>query len=327
MIDYQPLYDVLLEANADGWAEKLPPQIAAAFDTSKHGELARWQAVVAAVPKWPARHIKLDADTVAIGRAADLTTAQHLQLGQLERCLKLLQPWRKGPYDLYDIFIDTEWRSDWKWQRLAAHISPLAHRMVLDVGCGNGYHCWRMLGAGAKTVIGVDPMLRNVMQFQLIKNLHGDAPVYVLPLTLEDLPRDLKIFDTVFSMGVLYHRRSPIDHLLELKACLQAGGELVLETLVIDGELGETLLPADRYAKMRNVWFLPTCATLVSWLTRCGFCNIRVVDVTVTSLEEQRSTAWMPFHSLKDFLDPDNPQLTCEGLPAPKRAMVIANNP
>ena len=56
-------------------------------------------------------------------------------------------------------------------------------------------------------------------------------------------------------MGVLYHRRSPIDHLLELKGCLQTGGELVLETLVIDGGLGEVLVPENRYAKMRNVWF------------------------------------------------------------------------
>ena len=127
-------------------------------------------------------------------------------------------------------------------------------------------------------------------------------------------------------MGVLYHRRSPIDHLLELRDCLQPGGELVLETLVIDGKLGEVLLPEGRYAKMRNVWFLPSCETLMSWLKRCGFINIRLIDVTPTSIEEQRSTEWMQFHSLKDFLYADNHQLTYEGQPAPKRAIIIANN-
>jgi len=126
-------------------------------------------------------------------------------------------------------------------------------------------------------------------------------------------------------MGVLYHRRSPIDHLMELRDCLKPGGELVLETLVIDGGLGEVLLPEGRYAKMRNGWFLPSCETLVSWLKRCGFHNIRLVDVTSTSIEEQRSTEWMQFHSLKDFLSKENPQLTTEGLPAPKRAIFIAN--
>ena len=129
--------------------------------------------------------------------------------------------------------------------------------MVLDVGCGNGYHCWRMLGAGAKMVVGIDPMMLNVMQFQLIRKLYGEAPVYVLPMGIEDMPYGLKAFDTVFSMGVLYHRRSPIDHLMELRDCLKPGGELVLETLVIDGGLGQVLLPEDRTPECAMSGFCP----------------------------------------------------------------------
>ncbi|MDD5410017.1 MAG: tRNA 5-methoxyuridine(34)/uridine 5-oxyacetic acid(34) synthase CmoB [Methylobacter sp.] len=340
MIDYQPLYNVLIDAKADAWADMLPQQLASAFDPARHGNFAQWQALVESVPVLPASQRVLDADAVQIGSFDDLAATAPGSLAaftpspaitktakkQLEDQLKTLSPWRKGPYDLFGIHIDTEWRSDWKWDRLKKHIAPLKHRLVLDVGCGNGYHCWRMLGAGARMVVGIDPMLLNVMQFQLVRKLYGEAPVYVLPLGIEDLPYGLKAFDTVFSMGVLYHRRSPIDHLLELRDCLQPGGELVLETLVIDGGLGEVMLPEDRYARMRNVWFLPSCETLISWLKRCGFKNIRLVDVTTTSIEEQRSTEWMPFHSLKDFLDAENPQLTCEGLPAPKRAIVIANS-
>jgi len=164
-----------------------------------------------------------------------------------------------------------------------------------------------------------------VMQFQLIRKLYGEAPVYVLPMGIEELPAGLKIFDTVFSMGVLYHRRSPIDHLLELRQCLRSGGELVLETLIIDGCLGQSLVPEDRYANMRNVWFIPSIDTLISWMKRCGFENIRLIDVTVTGTDEQRTTEWMTFNSLKDFLDPDNQAFTIEGLPAPKRAIIIAN--
>ncbi len=324
MIDYQPLLQDLLTADADTWVASLQSQLAKAFDPNNHGDLVKWQAAIDAIPDFPHSHTCINADVIEIGCAEDLTAAQRLSLKQN---LQALHPWRKGPYQLFDIFIDTEWRSDWKWQRLQDHISPLTYRRVLDVGCGNGYHCWRMLGAGAKTVVGIDPMLLNVMQFQVIKKLHGTAPVYVLPLGMEDLPANLQLFDSVFSMGVLYHRRSPIDHLLELKGCLRPGGELILETLVIDGGLGEALLPPSRYAKMRNVWFLPSCATLVSWLQRCGFVDVRVVDITVTSVAEQRSTAWMRFNSLQDYLDPENPQLTAEGLPAPKRAIVIAKNP
>jgi tRNA (mo5U34)-methyltransferase len=324
MIDYKPLYNTLLDARADAWVKLLPHQLASGLDSARHGNLAQWKSVLECLPKLSTTHRLLDADTVQIGRSNDLHEADRMKL---EHQLKALRPWRKGPYNLFGIKIDTEWRSDWKWNRLENHISSLNHRLVLDVGCGNGYHCWRMLGAGAKVVVGIDPLLLNVMQFQLVRNLYGEAPVYVLPLGIEDLPYGLKVFDTVFSMGVLYHRRSPIDHLLELRDCLQTGGELVLETLVIDGELGEVLMPEGRYAKMRNVWFLPSCETLMSWLKRCGFKNIRLIDVTATSIEEQRSTDWMPFHSLKDFLNAENPKLTCEGLPAPKRAIVIANNP
>lgn len=323
MIDYQPLYNNLLDAKADAWAKVLPQQLATAFDLTRHGNLEQWQTVIECLPKLATTHRLLDADAVQIGLSDDLPETARMQL---EHQLKALHPWRKGPYNLFGINIDTEWRSDWKWNRLKNHISPLNHRMVLDVGCGNGYHCWRMLGAGAKMVIGIDPLLLNVMQFQLVRKLHGEAPLYVLPLGIEELPYGLNAFDTVFSMGVLYHRRSPIDHLLELRDCLQPGGELVLETLVIDGRLGEALLPEGRYARMRNVWFLPSCETLISWLKRCGFKNIRLVDVTTTSTEEQRSTEWMQFNSLKDFLSAENPQLTCEGLPAPKRAIIIANN-
>jgi tRNA (mo5U34)-methyltransferase len=320
---YSDLYRALRESNVESWANQLPAQIADAFDTTKHGDLIRWQNQLEDLPKIVAAQRDISIDTIKLGNADEITP----ELQQEFRAqLQAFCPWRKGPYDLFGIHIDTEWRSDWKWQRLENHIAPLKNRLVLDVGCGNGYHCWRMLGAGAKRVIGIDPMLLNVMQFQLIKRFYGnDAPIDVLPLGIEALPPKLNCFDTVFSMGVLYHRRSPIDHLFELRDCLKSGGELILETLVIEGELGETLLPKDRYAQMRNVWFLPTCATLVSWLERCGFQNVRVVDVTVTSTEEQRTTDWMRFHSLKDFLDPENPTLTCEGLPAPKRAILVAN--
>lgn len=323
MNDYQKLYTMLQKNGAGAWLDVLPQQLQSAFELSQHGKLAKWQDMIECLPV-PVPSVRYpDADTVQIGTAADLT---NITPDQLKAQLMQLHPWRKGPYELFGIKIDTEWRSDWKWDRLKDHIAPLQHRLVLDVGCGNGYHCWRMLGASAKMVVGIDPLMLNVMQFQLIKKMYGEAPVYVLPFGIEQIPKGLKSFDSVFSMGVLYHRRSPIDHLLELKDCLRPGGELILETLVIDGGAETVLVPEGRYARMRNVWFLPSCETLIGWMKRCGFNNIRLIDITDTTMEEQRTTEWMQFHSLKHFLDPDNPQLTYEGLPAPKRAIFIAGN-
>jgi tRNA (mo5U34)-methyltransferase len=321
MINYSHLYQILSNSGAENWAISLSTQIEQAFALETHGDLSRWQQVIEALPVFSASQRDL-LTQVQIGCINDLSALEHEQLFV---ALKKLHPWRKGPYNLFGIEIDTEWRSDWKWDRLKNQITPLTNRLVLDVGCGNGYHGWRMLGAGAHCVVGIDPTLLSVMQFQLIRKLYGEASIYVLPLGIDDVPAHLHLFDTVFSMGVLYHRRSPIDHLLELKNCLRPGGELVLETLVINGNADQVLVPEQRYAQMRNVWFIPSCDALYLWLLRSGFKNIRLIDISKTSLNEQRSTEWMQFHSLQNFLDPMDNNFTCEGLPAPIRAIFIAN--
>lgn len=319
-MDYSPLYRRLRSMGAEQWAEELPQLIEHAFDSKPNGQQQQLCQVVDRIPPITTRHAEY-ASRLAIGAAEDIDAETQQQLKQH---LQMLMPWRKGPLELFGIPIDTEWRSDWKWDRLKNHISPLNGRFVLDVGCGNGYHCWRMLGAGADMVVGIDPTILSVLQFQVVKKMQADAPVFVLPLGIEHMPAGNRLFDTVFSMGVLYHRRSPIDHLMELKGCLRNGGELLLETLVIEGKKGESLVPAGRYAQMRNVWFIPSVDTLVGWMQRCGFQNIQVIDVTKTTTEEQRRTDWMTSYSLTHFLDPENPGLTCEGYPAPVRAMILA---
>ena len=323
MIEYSPLIERLQGTALQPWAELLPDQLEQTFRQRPHGDFSRWMECIMQLPLLPADHTELNADRIMV-RSHQPPEAQVRR--RIETLLRQLHPWRKGPYDLHGIHIDTEWRSDWKWNRLASHIAPLAGRTVLDVGCGNGYHCWRTAGSGAKLVIGIDPSQLFLAQFLAVQRYLGAHwPVYLLPLGIEALPANLEGFDTIFSMGVLYHRRSPLDHLLELKGCLRAGGELVLETLVIDGGQGQALVPDGRYAKMRNVWFIPSPPTLVQWLRRCGFDAVRVLDVTVTSTEEQRATDWMRFESLSDYLDPDDRSKTVEGYPAPRRAILLAN--
>ena len=112
--------------------------------------------------------------------------------------------------------------------------------------------------------------------------------------------------------------------MLRLQSSLRHGGELVIETVDVDGAEGYCLTPVKKYARMANVWFLPSIATLLQWLTRCGFEDCRVIDRSTTSFSEQRKTAWMPFDSLIDALDPDDPHMTIEGLPAPQRVVVTA---
>ncbi|RLQ20969.1 tRNA 5-methoxyuridine(34)/uridine 5-oxyacetic acid(34) synthase CmoB [Seongchinamella sediminis] len=320
-MDYQPLIDRWRDTELDRWAQRLPQQLAQGLSHQRYGDLARWLAVLDSLPDIAPDYCTLDRPRVGAGGHQPLPP--HTRAA-LEQSLMGLHPWRKGPFELFGVHIDTEWRSDWKWQRLQAGIAPLSGRRVLDVGCGSGYHCWRMLGAGAAEVIGIDPTPLFVVQFWALQKYLQRPEAWVIPAGIEQVPAKLQAFDTVFSMGVLYHRRSPMDHLLELRDCLRPGGQLVLETLVIEGGVGATLVPEGRYARMGNVWFLPSCDTLLGWLRKTGFERPRVLDVATTTPDEQRATPWMTFHSLANFLDPANPSRTVEGYPAPRRAVIAA---
>jgi len=318
------LYELMKGTLLEPWLSVLDEQIQNGLTEEAYGKLPEWREALAQLPIIKPQKISLVKAAVTAESSSLLTPEEKTHL---KDALKKLMPWRKGPYHLHGVDIDTEWRSDFKWQRLKSAIKPLQGKTVLDVGCGNGYHSWRMLGMGAELVIGIDPSPLFVMQFQAVKHFLGDKNIFVLPIGIQDVPEDLQAFDSVFSMGVLYHRRSAIDHLYQLRSCLKSGGELVLETLVIKGDENQVLVPEDRYAQMRNVWFIPSSKAVMVWLARCGFKNIKLVDESYTGLDEQRETEWMQYHSLKDYLDPDDHAKTIEGYPAPLRAIFTAEAP
>ena len=281
-----------------------------------HGDLKRWSEALSSIPE-------TDSSSATLGRAVGLEQIPSSTEQQLENALRGLMPWRKGPFKFGPITLDTEWRSDLKWDRLHSKIDLTAHR-VLDVGSGSGYHLWRMLEAGAAEALGIDPSVLFHCQFAAIKSLLGHPKAASLPVTLEEFDAGILDFDTVFSMGVLYHRKDPINHLEQLKRLIKPGGQLILETLVVDGDETTCLVPPDRYARMNNVWFLPSVAALSRWLERVGFDSIECLDVSVTTTEEQRKTDWMQFESFKHAIDPNNDALTIEGLQRPTRAALRA---
>ena len=320
MIDFRPFYQQIATTNLSDWLETLPRQLKE-WETQTHGDYAKWIKIVDFLPD-------LYADEIDLKSAVKSDRTSPLSGGEKQRIihhLKQLMPWRKGPYHLFGIHVDCEWRSDFKWDRVLPHLAPLQGRTILDVGCGSGYHMWRMVGEGAKMVVGIDPTELFLCQFEAVRKLlNNDRRANLIPLGIEQM-QPLAAFDTVFSMGVLYHRKSPLDHLSLLKNQLVKGGELVLETLVVDGDVYTVLVPADRYAKMKNVYFIPSVAALINWLEKVGFTNVRCVDVATTTLEEQRKTDWLENESLIDFLDPNDHSKTIEGYQAPKRAVILAN--
>ena len=328
-----PWGDNLENELAGSGLERIAVQLAASvvdvLRRRRHGHFDKWTGIMEALPALHPSACDFSVDKVLIGAATDcdLTTRQTLR-----ELLHELQPWRKGPFEVFGVTIDSEWRSHMKWRRLQDHIQPLRGRVALDVGCGNGYYMYRMLGAGARFVLGIDPSRLFTMQFEALKKYTPWMDAMVLPLRFDELPLACLragggLFDSVFSMGVLYHRRQPRQHLSGLFDCLKPGGELILETLSIEGRGEGVLRPQGAYAKMPNVHLIPTEATLYKMLEGTGFGHIRTVSVSRTQPSEQRRTVWMNGQSLSDFLDPANPDLTIEGYPAPRRIIMICSKP
>jgi len=283
-----------------------------------NGNIPKWSQAIEAIDSLPKGKVSLKQPYININQAS-------IDSELLLKALHKLMPWRKGPFMINELTLESEWDGDMKWQRLSKHIKPLKNKRVLDVGAGNGYFTLRMAIEGAKRALGIEPFLLFNYQFRAIKSMiKSPLNALLLPIRLEDMPK-MAIFDTVFSMGILYHQKNHILHLSQLREMMAPNAELVLETLVVGNQEDYILAPKGRYAHMRNVYSIPSIKTLKSWLKDANFNNISVVDVSKTTTAEQRKTPWIGENaaSLENFLDPLDDSLTIEGYPAPTRAVVI----
>lgn len=330
LFDRERLFSELVQMGGTVWAEQLTDRCKDEFNTERHGTLPSWLNAFDELPHLNRADFDASGPAVSVLQNGSTTGINEEVRHQLADTLMKFHPWRKGPFRILGIDIDTEWRSDLKWNRLAPHVD-FSGRSILDVGCGNGYYLWKMMAAGARIAVGLDPFLLYVMQFEVLKHFvrttNEDFAELcgVIPAGDDALRKDLRLFDITFSMGVLYHQISPIEHLQRLAGSLKPGGQLILETLILEGSDCQVIIPDSRYAKMRNVWFVPTIPVILQWLKRTGFRNCEILDVSPTRLSEQRRTEWMTFESLEDFLDPLDASKTIEGYPAPVRALISAN--
>jgi tRNA (mo5U34)-methyltransferase len=279
-------------------------------------------AMIEGLPAVDPSAIDLDRGRIRIGQSQDLDTDDQRAMRE---ALKIMIPWRKGPFDVFGIQVDSEWVSSLKWDRVRPHLAPLKGRRILDIGSSCGYYMFRMCADKPALILGIEPYLTFYFQFQLLQRYIRAARVFTLPLRLESFPVINGFFDTVFCMGILYHQRDPLQRLKKIRSMLDRKGQLVLETLVLDADGDAVLQPPGRYAKMNNVFHIPTVAYLEKWLHAAGYSDIHCVDITPTTLAEQRATDWINSESLEDFLDPENRRLTIEGHPAPVRAVVLAH--
>lgn len=292
---------------------------------STRQERLKWLNFKDIAPLWqeldklPNYKTKYDLDDVITITTQELNKDQQDQIDTLARAMK---PWRKGPFKINSLFIDTEWQSFIKYNLLEPYFN-LEGKTVGDIGCNNGYYLFRMLKHKPKKLVGFDPSALFYTQFSLINHFIKSDIVYEL-LGVEHLGMYEHKFDVLFCLGVLYHRSDPIATLKSLYKGLENGGELFLDTFMIDGEEDVALTPFERYSKIPNIYFIPTINALKNWCYRAGFKDIEVLTIKTTDKTEQRKTDWIDSQSLEDFLDPQNPNLTVEGYPAPKRVYIKA---
>tara|TARA_A100001037_G_C15032621_1_gene581726 strand:+ start:139 stop:1077 length:939 start_codon:yes stop_codon:yes gene_type:complete len=303
--------DDLLEKLPHSWQSAKKMQLAR-FHPDFHGDYSKWKDIVDRLPEIKVQSISLGNTVEVYGKASET------QRRNLKDLLLQLSPWRKGPFSIFGVKIDSEWRSDWKWSRIEPILRNLPGARVLDIGCANGYFGWQLLSSGAALVLGVDPSILSCLQHQAINRYIQDDRNWVLPLKFEEIPHTT--FEIVLSMGVIYHRREPEDHIKRLYQHTKPGGQVVLESIIAPGNL--VIASKERYARMRNVYLVPSIDQLDRWMRSAGYADIQIVDCTITSDLEQRSTEWMTFKSLKHSLNPHNPQLTIEGHPRPMRAVL-----
>ncbi|WP_164469527.1 tRNA 5-methoxyuridine(34)/uridine 5-oxyacetic acid(34) synthase CmoB [Aliarcobacter cryaerophilus] len=258
-------------------------------------------------------------DWFSVGCKEDLSNEEY---ETIIKTAKALIPWRKGPFKIFDLEIDSEWQSNLKYNLIRPHFN-LKDKVVADIGCNNGYYMFRMLEDKPKRLVGFDPSPLTLHQFEFINHFVKSDIIYEM-LGVEHLELYNHKFDFIFMLGVLYHRADPVGTLKSLNKGLNSKGEIIIDTFMIDGEDEICLTPNQRYSKIPNIYFIPTISALKNWLVRAGFENIEVLATVVTTKDEQRATKWSFDESLEDFLDPNDSSKTVEGYPAPKRVYVKA---
>ncbi|HEF5329593.1 TPA: tRNA 5-methoxyuridine(34)/uridine 5-oxyacetic acid(34) synthase CmoB [Campylobacter jejuni] len=234
---------------------------------------------------------------------------------------KELKPWRKGPFKIDDLFIDTEWQSFIKFNILKPFMNEISQKWVADIGCNNGYYMFKMLEFNPAKLIGFDPSIKYRLQFELINAL-AKTPIKYELLGVEDLPSYGLKFDVIFCLGVIYHRSDPIKMLKDLKAGLNKNGVVFLDTMYIEDEREIALVPNKTYSKIPNIYFVPSISALKNWCERAGFKEFEVLATKKTDENEQRKTEWIDSFSLENFLDPKDKNLTIEGYETPKRVYI-----
>ena len=217
-----------------------------------------------------ADYVDCSGDTIIIGGPEEISSHER---ELITGSLRAFMPWRKGPFSVFGIDIDAEWRSERKWQRVIPELPDLTGKTVADIGCNNGYYMFRMAASRPRLVLGFEPSVQHYYCFKALNAMAGLSELDIDLLGAEHLSLFESCFDVVFLMGIIYHRPSPIDTLRDILCALKPGGTLIVESQAIPGSEPFALFPDETYAKVPGTYFVPTGSCLCNWMKKAGFKN------------------------------------------------------
>ena len=285
-----------------------------------HGNLNKWIKILNSLPIIPTNYLDYFGSSITIGEKDEIN---EVQIKTLEKELLKLSPWRKGPFNIFGLEIDSEWRSDKKWQRIQSHLPNIKGMKIADIGCSNGYYSYKLLGLKPDLIVGMDKTALYVMQFLALKFYTKQIQeLVVLPCSSEEFDFKKINFDLVLSMGILYHSKNPCNHLNSLKQLVKKNGYIILETIISNLPDNIDVNKNQTYAGMKNIGTIFTKKNLNDLMISNGFKNIEIVNDSFTDSSEQRSTKWMNGKSLREFILPNGN--TLEGYPPVCRSIFVA---
>ena len=145
---------------------------------------------------------------------------QHQRKGNDNLKEKPAIPWHAANLELArQYFLDYLSLSD-------AQTASLKGSVVLDAGCGAGRYMAIVREYGVQDIVGIDLSMGGLLKANsILREVANNGHFHLVQGDIIRPPFKHEVFDTIFSIGVLHHLKTPEKGFQALKSLLSRGGQ------------------------------------------------------------------------------------------------------